>query len=88
MLLHLGPNIITFRTSSHLGQFLHLGPQQGQSGIGTWKGYVSLSASMVFIKVFCFGSQSVDQTDGRSLVHTMFSLRHWLQGRRSGFQSV
>ena len=27
-LLHLGPNVITFRTLSHLGQLLHLGLQQ------------------------------------------------------------
>ena len=27
-LLHLGPNVITFRTSLHLGQLLHLGLQQ------------------------------------------------------------
>ena len=26
-LLHLGPNVITFRTSLHLGQLLHLGLQ-------------------------------------------------------------
>ena len=29
MLLHLGPNVITFRTLLHLGQLLHLGLQQG-----------------------------------------------------------
>ena len=28
-LLHLGPNVITFRTLLHLGQLLHLGLQQG-----------------------------------------------------------
>ena len=28
MLLHLGPNVITFRTLLHLGQLLHLGLQQ------------------------------------------------------------
>ena len=28
MLLHLGPNVITFRTLEHLGQLLHLGLQQ------------------------------------------------------------
>ena len=28
MLLHLGPNVITFRTVLHLGQLLHLGLQQ------------------------------------------------------------
>ena len=27
-LLHLGPNVITFRTLLHLGQLLHLGLQQ------------------------------------------------------------
>ena len=27
-LLHLGPNVITFRTFLHLGQLLHLGLQQ------------------------------------------------------------
>ena len=27
MLLHLGPNVITFRTLLHLGQLLHLGLQ-------------------------------------------------------------
>ena len=30
-LLHLGPNVITFRTLLHLGQLLHLGLQQGSS---------------------------------------------------------
>ena len=29
-LLHLGPNVITFRTLLHLGQLLHLGLQQGR----------------------------------------------------------
>ena len=29
-LLHLGPNVITFRTLLHLGQLLHLGLQQHQ----------------------------------------------------------
>ena len=28
-LLHLGPNVITLRTLLHLGQLLHLGLQQG-----------------------------------------------------------
>ena len=28
MLLHLGPNVITFRTLLHLEQLLHLGIQQ------------------------------------------------------------
>ena len=28
-LLHLGPNVITFRTLLHLGKLLHLGLQQG-----------------------------------------------------------
>ena len=27
-LLHLGPNVLTFRTLLHLGQLLHLGRQQ------------------------------------------------------------
>ena len=31
MLLHLGPNVITFRTLLHLGQLLHLGLQQHSS---------------------------------------------------------
>ena len=31
-LLHLGPNVITFRTLLHLGQLLHLGLQQGEGG--------------------------------------------------------
>ena len=31
MLLHLGPNVITFRTLLHLGQLLHLGLQQAPS---------------------------------------------------------
>ena len=30
-LLHLGPNVITFRTLLHLGQLLHLGLQQKPS---------------------------------------------------------
>ena len=30
MLLHLGPNVITFRTLLHLGQLLHLGLQHGR----------------------------------------------------------
>ena len=30
-LLHLGPNVITFRTLLHLGKLLHLGLQQGQA---------------------------------------------------------
>ena len=29
-LLHLGPNVITFRTLLHLGKLLHLGLQQRQ----------------------------------------------------------
>ena len=29
-LLHLGPNVITFRTLLHLGQLLHLGLQHGE----------------------------------------------------------
>ena len=32
-LLHLGPNVITFRTLLHLGQILHLGLQQLQVGM-------------------------------------------------------
>ena len=31
-LLHLGPNVITFRTLLHLGQLLHLGLQQFAPG--------------------------------------------------------
>ena len=31
-LLHLGPNVITFRTLLHLGQLLHLGLQQSPAG--------------------------------------------------------
>ena len=31
-LLHLGPNIITFRTLLHLGQLLHLGLQHPKIG--------------------------------------------------------
>ena len=30
-LLHLGPNVITFRTLLHLGQLLHLGLQQTEA---------------------------------------------------------
>ena len=30
-LLHLGPNVITFRTLLHLGQLLHLGLQHPQA---------------------------------------------------------
>ena len=33
-LLHLGPNVITFRTLLHLGQLLHLGLQHGGAGGG------------------------------------------------------
>ena len=33
MLLHLGPNVITFRTLLHLGQLLHLGLQHEPGGI-------------------------------------------------------
>ena len=35
MLLHLGPNVITFRTLLHLGQLLHLGLQRhhGQTNL-------------------------------------------------------
>ena len=32
-LLHLGPNVITFRTLLHLGQLLHLGLQQGATAL-------------------------------------------------------
>ena len=32
MLLHLGPNVITFRTLLHLGQLLHLGLQHPKDG--------------------------------------------------------
>ena len=35
MLLHLGPNVITFRTLLHLGQLLHLGLQQAE-GRSVW----------------------------------------------------
>ena len=34
-LLHLGPNVITFRTLLHSGQLLHLGLQQGITYEGT-----------------------------------------------------
>ena len=34
-LLHLGPNVITFRTLLHLGQLLHLGLQQPAATITT-----------------------------------------------------
>ena len=38
-LLHLGPNVITFRTLLHLGQLLHLGLQQMyRSSIGRYIG--------------------------------------------------
>ena len=37
-LLHLGPNVITFRTLLHLGQLLHLGLQQHHQDI---KGHVN-----------------------------------------------
>ena len=33
-LLHLGPNVITFRTLLHLGKLLHLGLQQSLGGTG------------------------------------------------------
>ena len=33
-LLHLGPNVITFRTLLHLGKLLHLGLQQPQHQLG------------------------------------------------------
>ena len=32
-LLHLGPNVITFRTLLHLGKLLHLGLQQVRDGL-------------------------------------------------------
>ena len=34
MLLHLGPNVTTFRTLLHLGQLLQLGPQHGLPHLG------------------------------------------------------
>ena len=34
-LLHLGPNVITFRTLLHLGQLLHLGLQQQSSSVAS-----------------------------------------------------
>ena len=34
-LLHLGPNVITFRTLLHLGQLLHLGLQQGLASVSS-----------------------------------------------------
>ena len=36
-LLHLGPNVITFRTLLHLGQLLHLGLQQTVPFEVAWK---------------------------------------------------
>ena len=41
-LLHLGPNVITFRTLLHLGQLLHLGLQQCSLNAG---GINSLNAT-------------------------------------------
>ena len=35
-LLHLGPNVITFRTLLHLGQLLHLGLQQRPRNKGNY----------------------------------------------------
>ena len=40
-LLHLGPNVITFRTLLHLGQLLHLGLQQLHAVCVTWSELVN-----------------------------------------------
>ena len=43
-LLHLGPNVITFRTLLHLGQLLHLGLQQPLPSLTLLeRGYVIIS---------------------------------------------
>ena len=55
MLLHLGPNVITFRNLLHLGQLLHLGLQQSPLNIyifsrnfaNDWMSLPSLAAPQV-----------------------------------------
>ena len=42
MLLHLGPNVITFRTLLHLGQLLHLGLQQNTTPSNRTSTYTQL----------------------------------------------
>ena len=44
-LLHLGPNVITFRTLLHLGQLLHLGLQQ-RSGTLSSEGAIRLVSGL------------------------------------------
>ena len=46
-LLHLGPNVITFRTLLHLGQLLHLGLQQGKGDGGGGFSQFSFAPFMV-----------------------------------------
>ena len=44
MLLHLGPNVITFRTLLHLGQLLHLGLQHTSQS--SWLSFTLTSDSL------------------------------------------
>ena len=47
-LLHLGPNVITFRTLLHLGQLLHLGLQQNPCGFTSYQSSSSVMKRFVF----------------------------------------
>ena len=47
-LLHLGPNVITFRTLLHLGQLLHLGLQQIPCGFTSYQSSSSVMKRFVF----------------------------------------
>ena len=49
-LLHLGPNVITFRTLLHLGQLLHLGLQHGPRFQFHWASIGSRIFDQVMIK--------------------------------------
>ena len=46
--LHLGPNVMTFRTLLHLGQLLHLGLQQNPCGFTSYQSSLSVMKRFVF----------------------------------------
>ena len=48
-LLHLGPTVITFRTSLHLGQLLHLGLQH--TSRMSWRGIILKLCDNAFLNI-------------------------------------
>ena len=53
-LLHLGPNVITFRTLLHLGQLLHLGLQQHLRSGDFTEGHSTLGQTSALSILFRF----------------------------------